>query len=196
MAESIQFGAMDAQLVADLLGVTTRQLSNYIKTRDLPSHGEGRQRTFIWKEVLAWWYDYKRSLDKYAGSPGSQSDDSNEDTSVPDLKHSEARKAKFIADMREIDLQKKRGELVAMADVARILGETATGLQNEILGFPTRIVEQVLVLRERVDLFHFLTSEAAGLCTRLSTLRIGTAEELAEPAVVPEQAEPEDDEDE
>ncbi len=180
MAEKIEYGALDAETVADLLGVTTRQLSNYCKHKHLPSYGEGRQRTFVWREVLAWYLDYKQSLDRYAGSGGNQRPSVDDPTSVPDLKHSEARRGKALADLKEIELQKKLGELVAMDDVGRILQDVAKGLQTEILGLPSRIIEQVLAIRERAELFTFLTAEAAALCTRLSTLRVGSAEDLKE----------------
>ena len=186
MSETIEYGALDAETIAELLGVTTRQLSNYCKNKHLPSYGEGRQRTFVWKEVLAWYVDYKQSTSRYAGSGGNQGAGNGDDTSVPDLKHSEARRGKALADLKEIELQKKLGELVAMNDVGRILQDVAKGLQTEILGLPSRIVEQVLVIRERAELFTFLTSEAAALCTRLSTLRVGSAADLQEPDDKPE----------
>ena len=194
MGKAMEYGALDAETIADLLGVTTRQVSNYCKQRDLPSHGEGRQRTFVWKEVLAWWVDYQVSLGRHAGSGGSHTASDDEATSVPDIKHSTARKEKALADMKEIDLQKRLGQVVAMDDVARILQDVAKGLQTEILGLPSKLVEQILVLRDRNDLFVFLTDESRALCTRLATLRIGSADEIAE--ALESEEHPEDDEDE
>ena len=129
---------------------------------------------------------YKHSIDRYAGSPGSRSASASDPTSVPDLKHSEARRAKTMADLKDIDLQQRLGQLVPIDDVASTLQDVAKGLQTEILGFPSRVVEQILAIRERPELFAFLTAEAATLCTRLSTLRIGSADDLAEPEPDPD----------
>ena len=186
MSKSIEYGALDNETVADLLDVSTRQLSNYCKLKGLPSHGEGKRRTFVWAEVREWWYDYRKSMDRDAGSGGNGSSGNDDDTSVPDKSHSEARKEKYLADTRELELQKKLGQLVPIDDVARVLQDTAKGLQTEILGLPSKIVEQVLAIRDRTELFNFLTVTSNDLCTRLSTLRIGSAADIAAPDPTPE----------
>ena len=179
MSTPVDFSSLDNETIAELLDVSTRQISNYIKQKGLPSTGEGRQRTFDLKQVIAWWVEYKKSIDRQAGSPGSQGSADGDDTSVPAIAHSEARKEKYLADTRELELQKKLGQLVAMDDVARILQDTAKGLQTEILGLPSLIVEQVLACRDRAELFTLLTEKSRDLCTRLSTLRIGSAADIA-----------------
>ena len=63
MAKVAQHEAMDAETVAGLLDVSTRQINNYINLKGLPSHGEGRRRTFVWAEVREWYVDYRITLE-------------------------------------------------------------------------------------------------------------------------------------
>lgn len=175
---------MDAETVAGLLDVSTRQISNYVKLKGLPSYGDGRNRTFVWAEVLEWYVNYKVSIDRYLGDAGTPVDVEEALTSgkrgSEDLKISERRRNSAMADLKEIELDRVRGTLVPMADVSRVLQDVAKGLQVEILGFPTRVSGPALACRTQPELFEFLTGECNQICTRLSQLRF---EPAAEPDV-------------
>ena len=181
MSQTLDINALDADTVALLLGVSTRQVSNYIKQKGLPSHGMGRDRTFVGSEVMEWYVEYKVSTDKYLGNAGSGDGSDGSGTSGgrgnEDLKISERRRNSAMADLKEIELDKVRGTLVPMADVSRVLQAVAKGLQVEVLAFPTRITGPALACRTQQELFTLLTAECAQLCTRLSQLRFDPAAE-------------------
>ena len=181
MAQAGRHEAMDMETVADLLGISDKQVRNLINHKGLPSTGSGRTRTFVWRDVLAWWVDYQVSLGRYTGTDGNGPGENDDETSGEDLKGSEARRARYLADLKKIDLQERLGKLVPMADVVRVTQDVAKGLQTEILAFPSRIAGTAVGIRDQAEMSAFLTRECDGLCTRLSGLRF---DQPAEP--VPE----------
>ena len=141
------------------------------RRRAAPAAVDGRQRTFAWTEVLAWYVGYKISLERYTGP-----DSADEGGSDPIR-----RKDTAVAALKELDLEQRRGMLVPMADVSRVLQDVAKGLQVEILGLPNRITGQVLAIREQVEMSAYLTAEATQLCTRLSQLHFIPSTDEPEP---------------
>jgi phage terminase Nu1 subunit (DNA packaging protein) len=180
------YEALDATTIAELLGVSTRQLRNYYTDKGLPTHGDGRERTFVWREVLDWYVGYRKSTDRYAGNDGSGDAESGSGTSGSSRKgeklgEAQARKESAQADLKEMELKKRRGELVAMDDVSRKFNDVCKGMQTGIRGLPTRIVGRVLSIRDRDELVAYLTEETDLTLTRLSQLRVDDEPEAIAP---------------
>ena len=79
------------------------------------------------------------------------------------------RNAIASADLRELELAERRGQVVAVDDVARTMQDTAKNLQTKILGWPTLMIGRVFGLRDRNQLFGVLTSSARDLCADLAS---------------------------
>ena len=162
LSKAANYDALDGETVATLLGVSTRQLSTYVKEKGCPCVTDGRQRSFVWTEVLSWYVGYKISLERYSGQGVS---DGEGDDPI-------RRKDTAIAGLKELELEQRRGKLVTMAEVSRVFQDVTKGLQTEILGLPTRITGQVLAIRDQQAMFVYLSNECSQLCTRLSQLRL------------------------
>jgi hypothetical protein len=176
--------------VAALLFVTDRTIRNWLKERDMPSVADERGRRFIWSDVLPWYVKMRADDDGNArkravswpptapvGEPTGPDAGWSELQKLQERKNelreagAEAvlRNAIASADLRELELAERRGQVVAVDDVARTMQDTAKNLQTKILGWPTLMIGRVFGLRDRNQLFGVLTSSARDLCADLAS---------------------------
>lgn len=168
--------ALDTDDVAALLDVSDRQVRNYVKDKGLPSFDDGRGRRFVWAEVLAW---YVRFCAERAGSRGSQEPAPDADQKES-FEAASTRKTIAEADLKELQLARERGQVVAIGDAQRMLANLAKAMQTKILSWPTKMAGRLVGLKEREQYRHVLDREARQLCHDLSTLNAKPAAPIAE----------------
>jgi excisionase family DNA binding protein len=166
------YSALELDDVAELLGVSSRMIRNYIKDNDLPCSGDGRGRRFAWAEVREWYVQYRIDL---AGSRGSLG------VSVPSRDgetYDEAvlRKVKKEADLLEIKLARERGQVVAIADAKAAMARVSSALRTSILSMPAKLTGHLYGVKDRKRIQEILQREADALCRRLMALRPNTAD--------------------
>ena len=177
--ESASTTAMDADTVADLLGVTDRQLFNYIKLKNLPCSGERNKRTFHWPDVLKWYVDYQKSIDKRFGNGLSESeiisygDDEDEDLPTSggneNLQQATLRKVRADAHLKELTLAKQRGEVIVIADAKDRLDRLFGNLRTKLLNLAPKLAGRLEGARQRTEREAVIASEMEAVCTELST---------------------------
>ena len=176
--------AMDAETVAALLGVSTRQLNNYINLKGLPSQGSGKRRTFVWAEVLQWYVGYRMQMEMGDGNDGSEDDDSDPDTSVSgrkeDIRAATLRKTKAEANLKELELSKRRREVVVIADVAPKLNRMFGNLRSNLLSQPRKLADIAAGERDANKLEARYKGVMEDLCREISTGAIIGTEETGE----------------
>ena len=179
--------------VAELLFVTDRTIRNWLTTRSMPSIADERGRRFIWSEVLPWYVKMRAEDDGNArkravawpptapiAEPAGRGGDIPEESESykervrQDLLRKAGgeavlRGAIAVADLRELELAERRGQVVAVEDVSRTMQDTAKNLQTKILGWPTLMIGRVFGVRDRNQLFGVLTSSARDLCSDLAS---------------------------
>ena len=105
---------------------------------------KGKQWQFNTAEVAAW-----REQEAAAAAVG--------DTSRMDLDESRRRKEAANAAMAEIDLAKRRGELVEVEHIAEIVGDEYSRLRQRLLGLPVKIapmLDTAETLQERREIIE------------------------------------------
>ena len=161
------YEALTTDDVAELLGVTDRQIRTWIKDKGMPCRKDGRATSFAWRETLAWYVEYKASLARYAGGE----DSARAGVDPEQANNPIYRKDSAVASLKELELEQRQGQLVRMGDVLDVFGRVAKDMQTEVRGLPTRIVQQVLGITDRDEMVAFLTEETNHLLTRLSLLK-------------------------
>jgi phage terminase Nu1 subunit (DNA packaging protein) len=160
--------------VAALLFVDERTIRNWINSKGMPSMKDERARRFNWFEVLPWYVKMRNQEDGNRRNspvmvrqewPGVDAAELKESLDAANLRRTIAE-----ADLRELDLAQRRGQVVAIADVSKTIADLAKNLQIEILGFPTNIVGQIFGMKDRSQLFAALTQSARQLCSRLAVV--------------------------
>jgi excisionase family DNA binding protein len=163
--------------VAKLLFVTDRTIRNWLAEKDMPSVTDKGGRRFRWFDVLPW-YTAMRAEESGNGrksTPEQASIDQDEEGEGAwqyklKLDRANYRRALADADLKELELAERRGQVIAVEDATRSLQEAAKTLQVEILAWPTIMVGQLFGVRDRGQLLGLLTSSARELCTRLATI--------------------------
>jgi phage terminase Nu1 subunit (DNA packaging protein) len=175
--------------VAELLMCDPRTIRNWLKDRAMPSVKDERGRRFTWSEVLPWYVKMKADDDGNARkkvlawpppAPIAEPTHSPEwdETYAERVRQDLLRKAGAeavlraaiaTADLRELELAERRGQVVAVEDVSRAMQDTSKNLQTKILGWPTLMIGRVFGVRDRNQLFGVLTSSARALCSDLAS---------------------------
>ena len=147
---------LSKQQLAKLFAVTTRTVSEWQKEVDFPApERDGRANVYDGAAVVSWWRD--REIARLV---------EGEDGRLLDLTHERARLAKAQADRQELAGARERGELVAIGDVAAIVGDEYSTVRARILGLPTKAApllageQSLTACREVLDkLIHEVLTE-------------------------------------
>jgi hypothetical protein len=121
------------------LGVARRQVENLIN-QGMPCEGTGNVRRIPWPEARAWRDQQFINLGKsYGKGKGAGLEDSR------------ARRAEADAELIEIELQERRGELMTLADGERAIGDAFARVRSKLLNMPNaigmRVTGETLPLR-------------------------------------------------
>jgi phage terminase Nu1 subunit (DNA packaging protein) len=166
---------MDAETVAGLLGVSTRQLNNYINMKELPSQGSGRRRTFVWAEVREWYVQYRIDLDAGDGNDGSEEGDFGDESSdsgprkKEDIRSANLRKTRAEADLKQMALSKLRGELINIADARTLVTRTFSNLRGQLLNMAPKLSTRLAGEPDLSTIESIIREEMETLCRELST---------------------------
>lgn len=168
--------AMDTETVAGLLDVSTRQITNYINLKGMPSHGLRTKRTFVWKEVLDWYVDYKSSNDRYLAGDGDEAEESGADGSEDgssgkkeDIRAANLRKTRAEANLKELHLGRLRGQVISIPDAKTRLDRMMGNLRAKLLGIAPKLASRLEAERDRAGREAVLKSEMENLCREIST---------------------------
>lgn len=174
------FDALDSETVAELLGVTVRMLRIYCKDKGLPFHGDPRGRSFRWSEVREWFVEYRIAQAQNCGNGGNATPPKPPDSDpeapqeVPQETFKEAltRKTRADADLKELELAVKRGQVVAIDDVRKTLEGLFTTVKQKILAIPSKLGGRLDGIRDRNQRKAILEAECRQVCQELAGLRI------------------------
>lgn len=158
--------------VAALLGVTDRQVRNWIKDKGLPAKSDSRGFSLKWPDALEWYVGYRSA--QTAGNGGNRAHGAGQNApEVPEETYDQAltRKTKAEADLKELQLARERTEVAAIADVEKALTNANAATRTLIQALPSRLSTQLLGLTDRTQLHAILERETNGLLGNLATVK-------------------------
>jgi len=175
VAKSGKHEAMDAETVADLLGVSTRQLNNYIHHKGLPSSGSGRSRSFVWCDVLEWFVGYRIALEHGDGNGGSDDGDLDGESSdsgrggKEDIRAANLRKTRAEANLKELQLGRLRGQVISIPDAKTRLDRMMGNLRAKLLSLAPKLASRIEGEKTRTTREAVIKEELENLCREIST---------------------------
>lgn len=117
---------------AELLGLTHERLRQLaLEHPDIPMTGRGRSRRFLWPPLRKWRDAYLRSEGVRSVRPQS-------------VEEARARKLAAEADLAEIELAERRGQLVPAAFFRQEFEGACARLRASLLNAPTRFAPRLL----------------------------------------------------
>lgn len=138
--------------LADILGVTLPTITAWIDKDGLPYTRQGSKGVeweFETAEVVEWYAAHKfqkrdkRSKTKASDDPFAMPDDED---AIESEDQAKARKERALADIQEMKAAREAGLLVPIDEVDAIVVEENARVRTRILGIPTKIRPQAIVL--------------------------------------------------
>src|SRR5262245_3627135 len=108
------YEALDTETIAELLGVSARQVRNLVKDKGLPSRDDPRGRRFVWPDVLEWYVKYRTEMRGSRGNGSATEESQPEEQDQETLEQATTRKTIAEANLKELELATKRGQVVAV----------------------------------------------------------------------------------
>lgn len=158
MAEGEKFGGLNAlpvEDVADLLGVTPKTVRNWLNKEDLPHTSDGRRRILDWTTALEW---YVQRRIRESGNHGN-APEAGELVGTENLEQAETRKTIAEADLKELQLAEKRGQLVPAEEVGRNIAMVATAIKTRLEAMPNELSLTLVGKKDRVEVQQILRDE-------------------------------------
>ncbi len=144
--------ALPVEEVADLLGVTSKTVRNWINKEGLEAVSDGRRRVLDWRGVLEW-YIQRRIAE--SGNDGNGSGDPA--PGLPEnLEQAETRKTIADADLKELKLAQLRGQLVPADEVGRNIARVATAIKTKLEGLPSSLALRLVGKSDRAEVQQIL----------------------------------------
>jgi phage terminase Nu1 subunit (DNA packaging protein) len=166
------FEALDTESVADLLAVTARQVRNWVKDKGLPSKDDPRGRRFIWRDTLEWYIGYRTEKDGSRGSQPPASDAAADAEQTESLEQATTRKTIAEANLKELELATKRGQVVAIADAQHAIEVVSKNVQQKLLSVPAKLTGRLMGVADRNRIHAILEVEMKQQCTELAGISL------------------------
>lgn len=166
------FEALDTESVADLLGVTARQVRNWVKDKGLPSKDDPRGRRFIWRDTLEWYIVYRTEKDGSRGNQPTAATPATDPDQVESLEQATTRKTIAEANLKELDLATKRGQVVAIADAQLAIEVVSKNVQQKLLSVPAKLTGRLMGVADRNRIHAILEVEMKQQCTELAGISL------------------------
>jgi len=169
---SENYEALDTETVADLLGVTPRQVRNWAINKGLPFKDDPRGRRFKWREALEWYIVYRTEKDGSRGSQPPAPDPESNEEQTESLEQATTRKTIAEANLKELELATKRGQVVAIADAQRAIEVVSKNVQQKLLSVPAKLTGRLMGVADRNRIHAILEVEMKQQCTELAGISL------------------------
>jgi phage terminase Nu1 subunit (DNA packaging protein) len=165
------YSALPVSDVAELLGLTDRQVRNLIKDKGLPAKSDPRGFVLDWPTTLEWYVGY-RSAQK-GGNGGNRHPENSPDSSEePPETFDQAflRKTKAEADLKELQLAHEQAQVVSISDLERVLAAANRSIQTQILSLPAGLAPQLIGMDDRQQIYNLIDRSCRSLLSNLASI--------------------------
>jgi phage terminase Nu1 subunit (DNA packaging protein) len=162
------YSALSVADVAELLCVTDRQVRNWIKDNGLSAHADPRGRLLDWPETLRWFVAYR--IEQSGGSGGKPKGGAGGNEQLETMEQALARRTRAEADLKELQLATQRAQVVAIADVEKVMGAANKSIQTLALALPATLTPQLLGLADRAKVYAVLDRGVRSMLGNLASV--------------------------
>lgn len=165
------FDVMSGADVAELLGVTDKTVRNWMNSGGLPFSDTGRGRVLNWHESLKWYVNYRIAESGNGGNETVRNgDDPAPAVPLENYEAALARKTRAEADLKELELSTRRGQVAAIGDVELALSRSNKETQTRILALPSRLAPQLIGRDEQTEVFGIIQRECNQILSSLANV--------------------------
>lgn len=153
-------GSVTVSALASMLGVTRETINAHVRDRGAPIVFQGRAGVpsrISAGEYLAW-----RLAEQERTILQADSDD-DEDGESFNEKREKARRAKYLADITEMDALERQGQLVTIDDAAAALSEELSTVSAALSNIPGRLSTRLSTMSDPREIRGYLKREIDGV---------------------------------
>ena len=168
-----KFDSLSAADVAELLGVTEKSVRNWMNKNGLQFVDGQRGRSLKWPDVLEWYVRYRAETRTEAPEKTrvKSGPDSGPELPPENYEAALARKTRAEADLKELDLAERRGQVAGISDVRKTLSTLARAIQSKILAMPARLTTRLAGAEDRSEVEAILKAECQIVCSELASMK-------------------------
>jgi phage terminase Nu1 subunit (DNA packaging protein) len=133
--------------LADLLGLSTRQVSNLVAL-GMPQHGDRGKRWYVWRGCHQWYVSFKVEEGKREVKPST-------------INEAKLRRETAEAELKELELAERRGDLMTVEAGERVIAQAFARASSKLANLETAIAMRVtgLTVGERQNQARGLVDE-------------------------------------
>jgi len=136
--------------MASLLGVTDRQVRNWIKDKGLPAQKMPGVQRLNGRAVIAWYVNFRVQEN---GNTGNGKPTTPGIEPLEDYDQALSRRTRAEADLKELQLARERGEVAAIADVEKVMSGANKSIETLILALPSSLTPQLIGMADRNKIY-------------------------------------------
>lgn len=152
-------GSVTVSALASMLGVTRETINSHVRDRGAPIVFQGRAGVpsrISAGEYLAWRLaEQERTI--------LQADDGDEDGESFNEKREKARRAKYLADITEMDALERQGQLVTIDAASAALSEELSTVSAALSNIPGRLSTRLSTMSDPREIRGYLKREIDGV---------------------------------
>jgi phage terminase Nu1 subunit (DNA packaging protein) len=137
---------LTAVTVAVELGVTKQTVYNWLKNEGLPFVGTARGKIIGLRQLIDWHHSQAKREGVKAVKLGTQAEPAQPPESY---EAALARKTRAEADLKELQLAEKRGEVASIDDVEKVLAASNVAMRPQIEAVPSHLATQLVGVPDR-----------------------------------------------
>ena len=166
----MNLASLSAVEASQLLGVSEKTVRNWMNKSGLPFSDAGRSRVLDWPSTFRWYLETQVTSSGKGGNQAVKSDPVSPPDDSETYEEALTRKTKAEANLKELQLAQRRGQVASIADVEKVLNASVKATQTQVLAVPSRLATRILGLEDHARAVSILDAEMRQLLTNLATI--------------------------
>jgi hypothetical protein len=162
--------AMSAVEFGKFVGVSEKTVRNWMNNNGLPFADTGRSRVIESVAAVKWYVAYCGTESGNGGNSVKNKAIETQPAISEDYGEALARKTTAEADLKELQLAERRGQVASIEDVERVLSAAIIATKTQIEALPSKLANQLVGVPDRNTVQSLLAREMNQLLTNLATI--------------------------
>jgi hypothetical protein len=166
----MDFAAMSAVEFGELVGVSEKTVRNWMNNNGLPFADAGRSRVIESVAAVKWYVAYCGTESGNGGNNVKNKASQTEPEVSEDYGEALARKTTAEADLKELQLAQRRGQVASIEYVEKVVTASIVATKTQIEALPSKLANQLIGISDRTTVQKLLSREMNQLLTNLATI--------------------------
>ncbi len=153
--------------VANGLGVTKQTVYNWLKNDGLPFVDTPKGKIIALRDLIDW---HIKQVRPEPVKPVKFEAPEQEIVPAENYEAALARKTRAEADLKELQLAERRGQVAAIIDVEKVLAASTVAIRTQVEALPSLLSTQLVMIPDQNAVHRVVAAETQQLLTNLATI--------------------------